>query len=214
MKKIFKNWMWLLAIPILAIGCYPSPSLSTSDLDVIITTFDKQHDFGAGRVFTIADTVYVIETDNSIELTDEFDEQIKDLIRTNLTNRGYTYISPDSVENGGVVDFFMVAAKNGRRSTGTVVGGCYPGWGWYPPPGGWWGPGWGWCPPYVGTFTFDQGSIIVSMLDPDFSSGEDLSGPWFAATNGLLGTSSNVTSQRITDNINRMFVQSPYIQAN
>ena len=215
MKIKFNKWLWLLAIPILAIGCYPSPSLSTSDLDVIITQFDKNHDFTADQTFSIADTVFVIETESSIELTDQFDQLILDLVKSNLESRGYTYVSPEDVDAGTNVDFFMIAAKNGRRTTGTVVGGCggYPGYPWYPG-GGWWGPGWGWCPPYVGTYTFEQGSILISMAHPDFSTGDDISGPWFAATNGLLQGSSSATEARITNNINRMFEQSPYISAN
>jgi len=215
MKRIFRLWSILVAIPLLVVGCYPSPSLSTSDLDVIITQFEKDHDFGADQRFSIADTVFVIETESSIDLSDQFDQLILDLVKENLESRGYIYVTPEDVEAGTDVDFFMIAAKNGRETSGTVVGGCggYPGYPWYPG-GGWWGPGWGWCPPYVGTYTFEQGSILVSMAHPDFSEGDDISGPWFAATNGILQNSSSANEARIRNNINRMFEQSPYLRAN
>ena len=216
MKRTLNKWAGLLLLPFLAIGCYPSPELSVSDLDVIITSFEKAHDFGADQTFSVADSVFVIETESSIDLDDQFDDDILELIITNLQSRGYTYIAPDDVMSGTDVDFFIVAAKNGRETSGTIVGcggGYYPGYPWYPG-GGWWGPGWGWCYPYYGSYSFEQGSLLIAMLHEDFSEGTNLSGPWFAAINGILGTSKEVTLARITNNINRAFDQSPYLKAN
>jgi len=88
--------------------------------------------------------------------------------------------------------------------------GWYPGWGYYPPA---WGPGWGWgYPTDVICTTYNTGTLVVSMTEPNDAKENTLPVAWVGILNGLLEGTTTDIGNRITTNINQMFVQSPYLK--
>ncbi|MCF8366254.1 MAG: DUF4136 domain-containing protein, partial [Bacteroidales bacterium] len=79
-------------------------------------------------------------------------------------------------------------------------------WGWYYPP--YWGGS------YVTSYTV--GTLIINMHDVRNATTVTDSIPtiWNCAINGLLGSSTSTTQNRLDYNINQGFKQSSYLQTN
>jgi hypothetical protein len=131
----------------------------------------------------------------------------------NLVARGYSR-ELDPANNGA--DVIVFPAKIGLENDYYIY---YPGWcsswGWW---GGWggWGGCWGWYyPGWVGQGSYETGTVILAMMDPEKleTVGDTLRAAmvWTGALSGILaGTSSE---QRIRSGINQAFTQSPYLGA-
>ena len=209
----------LLGLMVSVAGCYPGEgATNVQDLDVVLTIHDEDADFASYRTFAMPDTVLHIvgegEDSNVIELPRTFDDLILDLVTSNMASLGY--IREPDPENNAADLILLVGAVGVERTTYWYGGGCYwYCWGWWPGWGGYpgYGPGWGWgYPPYVGSTKFEQGAILLTLIDPNGDTGENEVVPviWGAGTSGLLsGSGSGGT--RITNAINQAFAQSPYL---
>jgi hypothetical protein len=129
------------------------------------------------------------------------------LVVQNMEARGYTRITDTTqIEDA---DYVLLISAIGLNQDYYVY---YPGWcGGWGPGWGWWGGCWGgWYPGYVGKGSYETGTVFIDMGDPSEFDPEQEAYPiyWVAAFRGLLGTSSQVTQQRITDLINQAFTQS------
>lgn len=195
-------------------GCYPgSTNLADEDYDIVITVYDDEADFASYRTYALPDTVIHIEDSDDvdiIELPRDFDDLILDLAEANMDALGYVR-EFDPEANG--VDLILLASAVGTESTEWFYGGWWGYWGWYPgyPPG--WGPGWGWGPPpgYIGGVRIEQGSVVLTLIDPELAGGDDEEVPvvWAGAMRGLL--SGGGAEARITESLNQAFAQSPYL---
>jgi len=200
----------ILFTSIALISCYPEGPTSAEELDVVVTLFDKDVDFGQITTFALADTV--IKLDGSIEVDDKWDPVILNAIKQNMEDLGYTLVPNDTTLPPP--DVAMVAAvvanKNYVISGGSWWG--YPGW------GGWWGyPGWGWYyPPYYYTTSYSLGTLFIQMADPNAVENPDDPVPvyWFASMNGMLSNSTKVTIDQIERLIKQAFNQSGYLGKN
>ena len=210
--KSFKPYTLLSGMLILFIAlalnaCYPEGPTSTDELDVVVTVFDKNVDFGKITTFALADTV--IKLEGSIDVDDKWDPVILEQVKENMVNLGYTYVPNDTTLPAPSVAMVVAVVANENY----VVSGGY--WWGYPGWGGWWGyPGWGWYyPPYYYTTTYPLGTLFIQMADPNAV--EDPEDPvpvyWFATMNGTLSSSSNVTRDQIERLINQAFEQSEYL---
>jgi len=205
--------MAVLAAP----GCYPGDGPSNvQDLDVVVTIHDEDVDFGSFATYAMPDTVLHVsgeQGDDIIDLSRDHDELILDLVADNMEAAGYVR-EMDPQTNGA--DLILLVGAIGTERTDYWYGGgwwgywdYYPGWGYPGYPG--YGPGWGWgYPPYIGSTTFEKGTIVLTLLDPDGAiEEEELPIVWGAAGRGLLSESGS--GGRITNAINQMFSQSPYL---
>ena len=200
----------LLLVAAALVSCYPEGPTSADELDVVVTAFDKDVDFGKITTFALADTVVKLE--GSIEVDDKWDPVILDQIKKNMEALGYTYVPNDTTLPAP--DVAMLAAVVANENY--VVSGGY--WWGYPGWGGWWGyPGWGWYyPPYYYTTSYPLGTLFIQMADPNAVQEPDDLVPvyWFAAMNGVLSSSSSVTRDQIERLIDQAFNQSDYLGKN
>ena len=199
-----------LGVVLLAVGCYPGNGpTNVEDLDVVITTRAPDVKFNSYSIYAMPDTVVhfrpnIDEVNDIIELPRTYDQLILDAVAENMTNAGYTReLDPES--NG--TELVLLVGAVGTKSTSWYAGG-----GWWD----WWGyypgyPGWGWYyPPYYGEVTIEQGTLVLFLLDPQAGEGSDAQVVWAGAARGLID--SNLRSgSRITNAINQMFKQSPYL---
>jgi hypothetical protein len=199
-------------------ACYPGDPTNVQQLDVVITIRDTSVVFNAANSYAMPDTVIHIEVDSAagiIELSRDFDDLILATVRQNMADLGYT-LEADPEDNGA--DLVMLVGAIGTETTTWYASypwwgywGYWPGWGYWPP----YGAGWGWYyPPYVGSVTYEQGTVIMTLIDPNEPVQENLAMVWEGALRGLLSTAGTPTEQRITQGINRAFDQSPYLQKN
>ena len=207
----------LAGLALVLAACYPGEVTNVAQTDLVVTVHDSTTNFGAIRTYAMPDSVVQLFEDSagSIDLTDEHDSLMLALTVENMTALGYT-LEDDPVANGADVIVFL--AKIGLENEYYVY---YPGWcsgggwGWW---GGWggWGGCWGWYyPGWVGSGSYEVGTVIIAMMDPDKREtvGDSLRAAmvWTGALSGILAGSA--TETRITSGINQAFTQSPYLGA-
>jgi len=202
-------------------SCYPSDSVSYSDLDVVATIYDESTDFKTFKTYVVPDTiVHLIDTvddENNVDISRAYDDQILGLVNQNMVNYGYVN-EPNPAENHPdvVVTISAMATKN------TQV------WTWYPYYWGWYWPyykgtdyWWGYYPPYWGggtyVTTYTTGTIIMNMLNLEEHGGtitpevDTINAVWIGTVNGLIGSSTSTNISRIDYTINQAFEQSQYL---
>jgi hypothetical protein len=181
----------VITAPFIFYACYPADPISPADTDVVATFYKKEANFAAAQTFAMPDSV--VQIGDGEEVSGEFDQQILDRIKQNLLTLGYTEEVDPQDADVHVVPF--------KTNTTWVSGGCY--WYW-----GWWYPYPGYCYPVA--YTYTTGSIVIAMTDPDNTIVENAL--WTAAINGLItGSGGTDISNRIDNNIDQAFTQSPYL---
>jgi len=201
-------------------SCYPSDSVSYSDLDLVGTLYDDEIDFKEFQTYVVPDTiVHLIDTtddDNNVELGRDFDDQILNLVNQNMIDYGYVKeTDPENNPPDIVLTVSATATENSQV------------WYWYPYYWGWYWPyykgtdyWWGYYPPYWGggsyVTTYTTGTIIMDMLNLKEYGGlppenDTLHSVWVGTINGLIGSSSSTTTNRLNYTINQAFEQSPYL---
>ena len=207
-----------LGLILMAGACYPGDGpTDVDDLDVVLTLYDQDVNFGGFQTFAMPDSIVEISIDtldSLIPVSRANDELILDLVADNMAAAGFTR-ELDALANGA--DLVLLVTAVGVQKTDYYVyydwwyyWGYWPGWGYpsYP----YYGPGYGYYypPAYVGDVTYEQGTLLLTLIDPtaaDGSSGVPVI--WSAAIRGLMNQGS--ATSRITDGINQAFVQSPYL---
>ena len=204
LKDIFKNGkilllsliLFVVSFSLLLTSCYPGDPISPSDTDVVTTFKNSAADFSARFTYAMPDSVIHLGKDGPVESeSPAIDQQILSAVERNMAAAGYT---PEA--NPDQADVLVVAVV---RTTQWVTGGCYP---WY----------WGYYYPYPGycypvAYTYETGSLLIIMVDPERSGENDpREALWIAGINGLLSSSSN-TAARINSNVDQAFKQSPYL---
>lgn len=189
----------LTGLVVMLQSCYPGDPISTSDTDVVTTFYDPNANFGSKTTYSMPDSViYVDDSGETNGGNKTVNDQILAAINTNMQNFGFV---PEANPNSADVHLVAVATK-----TTWVGGSCYPGyWDW------WYGyPGW--CYPVA--YSYETGTLLIVMLDPDNSMNSDTQPIWLAGINGML-TGSSVSLSRINSTINQAFDQSSdYLKKN
>ncbi|MCG8310934.1 MAG: DUF4136 domain-containing protein [Cytophagales bacterium] len=213
MHKFLKIGSTLAVACLLLAGCYPKGPEFYSDLDLTVTDYDPDYNFGDQKKYWMADTVEYITNIEDSEIDEEDVKKLLEEVASNFTARDYTRVNvsnPDDAEF--VVTVSVIASRN--TGIGWIPGPpCYP---------GWWGCWGGWYPPYWGgyyTFNYTTGSVIINWYDPQTppipTDGQDLQPVhWVSTFNGLVSSSRENNASRIEFSINQAFKQSPYIQSN
>ena len=202
----------IIALYVLA-GCYPKGPEYYSDLDLTVTDYDPDYDFGNQKKYWMADTVKYITNidDNDIDPGDV--QNLLAEIESNFEMKNYERVD---ISNPEEADFAIVVTVIATKNT-TI--------GWIPGPPCWpgyWGCGGGWYPPYWGgyyTSSYTTGSVLIDWYDPQTppvsAEGKDLQpAHWISTFNGLVSSSEQNNKERIAFSINQAFTQSPYIQSN
>ena len=189
-------------------GCYPSESLTTSEVDIVVTNYnDNYFNNNSPKSYHLPDTVGVIG-DGDPQLEGDEQQFIIDQIARNLDALGWERKA--EIDENDLPDVVVVA--NALVVT-TAVSGCipwYPWWGWYP-----WYPGWGWgggwCyPTYLGSYK--TGTLTVDMIVPAESGDDVFFRAWDAGVNGLLRSSQEGNQNFVRSTIDQAFEQSPYLK--
>ncbi len=217
-----KRWS---VLPVLAgalllfASCYPGEVTSVAQLDVVLTAHDDTVNFQSFTTYLLLDSVVHIDYENNMadDLLDRSnDALILSEVRAGIEAMGYVEeTDPGTTQPDVVLLVGAIAAEN----TAYFSYGWWPYYGGYPGWGCCYGPGWGWGYPSggVGSVSYDVGTLVITMLDPDRPSNPDTevdTAPvlWLAAINGILTGSGQAA--RLTNLIRQAYDQSPYLKTN
>ena len=219
-----KRWS---VLPVLAgalllfASCYPGEVTSVAQIDIVVTTHDDTVNFQSFTTYDLYEMVVHIDFDTlspSDSLLDRsFDALILAEVRAGIEALGYVEeTDPGTTPPDVVLLVGAIAVEN----TAYFSYGWWPYYGGYPYWGGCcYGPGWGWGYPSggVGSVSYDVGTLVITMLDPDRPTNPDTeidTAPvlWLAAINGILTGSGQAV--RLTNLIDQAYDQSPYLDTN
>lgn len=212
-------------------ACYPGDITSVAHTDVVATLYGEEYDYGSASTFAIPDTVVEIcdvaapsdapvicDEQSRIDYDHASDAAIVARIRQNMVALGYEEIPLAGISEANQPDVVLIAMVAVNRWTAYSYypwwgyWGWWPGWGFYPPV---YGPGWGgYYPGYVTVTSWNQGTVIVDMVDPfggDSAAGR-IPSIWTGTINGVLSSSTASNLQRALDGIDQAFEQSAYLE--
>ncbi len=221
-KKILP-WVLVTAIPVFILSCYPGGPSTAEDLDVVGTSRDKEFDFNAVSTFSLPDTIiHLLAAGQEDSLGRDYDSLIINRVRDQMVSNGYIERPFDTLNPADVV--MLITAMSSTNSGLYFDPAWWWGyWGWWPGWGGYpgapvWGPGWGMgfpagFPIYI---NYATGTLFITMIDPENTDVDEktVAVTWLAALNSMLSKGVQNTEQRITDNIDQAFEQSPYLRKN
>jgi hypothetical protein len=215
LPRVLLSAVGLIAALLLLLSCDPDAGFNTvSDYDVVATFYDPDADFDSLSTYAMPDTIIHFrdpEDTSDVEITREYDELVLNLVRTNLEDLGYVE-EADPGENEPDVFVIVGVTMAGWLSSSTDE--WWDRWGWYlhwPPS---WGPAWGTWYPYPVEYYYRAGTIFIDMIDEAvLEEGEEpyIKIIWTGTVNGLMVDTSAGAQERLTDNINQAFYQSPYL---
>ena len=199
-------------------ACYPhTSSLDTEDFDTVITLFDPNANFGAKHTYALPDSVVYLNDlmVNPLVGNRQFDDLILSEVEANMNALGFTRIAEPDDDNPADVYILVSVATSDWEVYREYPWNPY--WGWYPYWPCCYGGGWGiyypWYPTTGVVYTYSTGSILVDMVDPSGAdaNSEQLPSIWLGALNGLVDDSQQNNADRISQGIDQMFNQSPYL---
>jgi hypothetical protein len=199
-----KRFLLMILGATLLWGCYPQGPEYYEDLDVVVTSFEKDFDFSVQGTYHLPDAIVKLEggtIENGGEpeyLPEGTTTEILARIRTNMTDLGWEEKPDDEPAD---VDLLPAVWTN------TTVYYWYDYWCWYYPY--YCGYGWG----YPSTSSYTTGTFVMAMLVNDEA--QYPAGPyrvWTAGVNGLLSGAYDIT--RVNNGIDQAFEQSPYLKIN
>lgn len=204
-----------LAMAVLSISACDYDEIEADETDIVVTKPLDGFDFASLRTYALPDKVAVIQdpdSTNTISMSQNTQAIVLQQIETNMNARGYRKIlSPDE----GKPDLFFEVSAMGTTLTGVYYDYWYPTWGayYYPYYSSYYSVYWSASTvPYV--VSADLGSLIVNVTDPNHPDDANKKVPtvWVGVIGGVLGYGSETDNQRrIVQDIDQMFVQSPYL---
>lgn len=217
-----RNWtvFGLLATIALAMtSCYPGGAEYTSDTDLVITTHNPEYNFGAIKYYYLADSVSHVVPEGD-EPNYDLDPFVISEMERNFENLGWIRVDSTNPQDPDIA-VTLSAIRVQNYNIYQIP--WYPGWGW-----GWYwkssdetnywgypGYGWGYYPWYGSTYvtSYETGTLIWYLFDPDNvdDDNEIIYLEWEGILNGVLGTSTSNTKDRITRGIEQGFRQSSYL---
>jgi len=189
-------------------ACYPGGPENLGELGIVLTLKNPEGDFSGLVTYGMEDVVAELKKpgdDSSTPINPAFNDIILDELQAQMKNAGFTReMDP---ENNKPNVWLSVGAVE------TEVWLYYYSWPYY----GY--PGWGWYyPPYVGTTSFQQGTIVWQLHDLrgiDNPADPEAKPPvnWVGSINGALKSNTSTTASDIRNGIQQGFTQSPYVAA-
>lgn len=202
-----------VAITVIA-ACYPGEVTNIGELDMVVTFYDDTFNFRQNSSYVLLDSVFHLrDTTNpgdTVSISRQFDQQMLNLVRTNMNALGYTV---QDTTGGALPDVLtavsIVASRNYQAYS------FYPWWGYpgYP----YWpcclGGGWGW--PTTQVTSYRVGTVFLDIIDVGRTIARDtITVIWNASINGPFEGSEAVTTERLDRLINRAYDQSGYLDVN
>lgn len=188
--------VFVVSASVTLFSCYPYGSTNPNDYDVYLTLHKEDlTSYKNYRTYIMRDSVYKLG-DGSI--TSAYDNTILSKVASNLSSLGYTRItnpadtaSADLIINNAITN-----------STTYYVDYNY---GYY----------WGYYYPWTTVYSVTTGSVITTMIDKKnaLSGTSTYPAVWMGIVNGAAGDASTAAT-RISDGINKVFAQSPYLKVN
>lgn len=204
MKKRISFVLFTLSVFLLW-GCYPQGPEYAEDMDIVLTSHNKEYSYAGKTTYAMPDKIVkitgkVIDEGGSPEYIQN-SKRILDMIEANMSTYGWTKVDVDANP-----DLLLLPAA---WETTTIYY-WYDYWYW------WYGGYWGWYYPYyppVSYSSYSTGTLLMSIIDPnELSTDEFPIKVWTGAINGLLTGSYNET--RLREAIDKAFSISPYLDIN
>ncbi len=200
-----------LAITVI-VACYPGEPTDIGELDLVTTVYDTAFNYQTNRTFFQLDTVlHLRDTANpgdTVSISRQFDQQMINLVRTNMVNLGYIDSTPTQTFQPDVLTSISITASRNYTAYTFYPWWGYPGFGWPCCVGG---PGWGW--PTTVVSSYRVGTIFIDMIDVDQSiTTGTIEVIWDGAINGPFEGSEPVSMERIDRTFNQAFAQSEYLR--
>lgn len=204
------HWMRKTQALVLIIGvslaltsCYPEEVNNYSELDLVLTNYDADYDFGGINTYFLPDSVMpeVDESGDPIMGNTQNDSYIINQVASQLNDMGLSRVTDTTGLN---FDVAFLVSKSSQTTIVYYYNYWYSYWGWYP---GYY-PGWG----YPSYSSYQTGTLVINMYDPkDYNSDtEVVPVRWVGIANGLLKVTNNQTlRQRITLALDKMFNEFP-----
>jgi len=232
--RLWSGLAAIAAITFFMASCYEyHDDTYLDELDITLTYYDTNYSFQNYHTFAIRDSVGIISDYLSDSEIAAFyragggNDEIKDLVRSNLTELGYTEVSND--ENFDLGVNLVVAAVENTEYYYNWWYSYYSYYYYY-----WWG---GWYPYYSYpwypvSYTYQKGVLLMEIVDGESirdyrewadgkTQGEienadpdevpDINFAWQALVSGIAGTEKAYNKERAERGINEAFDQSPYL---
>lgn len=195
------------------VACYPGEPTSVGELDLVATVYDTAFNYQSNSTFFQLDTVFHVKDSSNlgdtISISRQFDQQMINLVKTNMTNLGYTEVIPDATTQPDVYTSISVTASRNYQAYTYYPWWGYPGYPYWPCCVG--GPGWGY--PSTVVSSYRVGTIFIDMIDVDQSIAKDtIDVIWNGAINGPFEGSASVNMQRLDQTVDQAFNQSQYLR--
>jgi hypothetical protein len=219
MKRIIQPSGLILIVILILHSCTPEFDAPVEELDLAITTYDKEANFSQLSTFYIADTIIYIDDDGvTIQREDNATEQlILDEIRQNLLDLGWEEVSDTTNDDVQADVAILVSVLQADLYYYYTYW-----WDWYYwYPWDWWYPGYPsypWYPSYPSypSYGYTIGSLIIDMINmkdvilPPVEDNPSIRPPivWSGIVNGILAGSEENIQSRLTKQIKQVFVQS------
>lgn len=238
MNQIIKTFGIIILISHVLWGCYPSEDLYYEDLDIAVSHYDTDYDFSklSEKVCVVFDTVaHIVDEDDELP-EGEYDDLIISEVVNNLKKTGFkeVYLVKDSTD-------IIAGSEPHMAVTISALQTDFYSYYYYPWYDYWyWGWGWGWYwksgslksadainwyyypwYPWGGGYyyNYSTGTIFIDLVNaegmenPAISTDDKIELPiiWSGIINGLISGSTSDESNRITNEIEQVFTQSPYL---
>jgi hypothetical protein len=212
MKSTIYGLLSAVLSAMLFIGCYKEEVSYTSDLDLVITNYQKDFNFNIKSTFALPDSI-VLMGDVDFDGTNRFAkpvyaDDILSVIRSNMTQNGWREVAktanPDVIILPSVTQVNEVFYYASSRYWTWYYPNYYPnGWGWYYPDY--------YFPP--SRANYKTGSLFIQLTDPSNSAASDqLPVVWTCIVNGLLQQNGANAHLRVVNTIGQAFKQSPCLK--
>jgi len=214
MKKLLILAGIILAIAIALTECYPGGIEDISETDLVVTNYNPEYDYNSIQYYFMPDSLRHI-IDSGTVADRSMDPFIISELERNFGAMGFTRLDTNDINGGTDPDVIVVASAIKKQNINIYTYyPYYPGWCW-----SWYCyPGYGWYYPWYGytyVTSYETGTVFWDMFDPENVDPENevISVEWTGAVNGVLGSTSN-NQIRLTQGIDKAFLQSPYLIGN
>ena len=221
MKRIIVLPGLLLIIMMGIHSCSPEFGAYVDELDLAITSYNDAENFSNLSSFYMPDTIVYIGDDVTIQREESSTEQhILNEVRQNLLELGWTEVSDTTNDDITSDVAIMISVLEADINYYYTYWWDY--WYWYP--WDWWYPVYPGYPvypiyPVYPSYGYTVGTLIVEMVKvkdsvtPPVEGNPNIKLPvvWTGMVNGILSGSDAYIQQRLTTQIEQIFLQSKYL---
>ena len=199
--------IYYLFIVLLLNACYPDSIIYPEETDVVYTNYSSGVDFQRLKYYIMKDSVFRISGEvSSHHYFTDYDDLLLSHFEANLQKRGYARVDEDDSISADIVIIISDLSYIQVNYYWNYIpyGYYYPQY-YHENMNAFYS-----LPPPTGVFVSSSSYIMVDMLENISSNSSDTAQVyWRGVSNGVLR--SNMEA-RLMNNIDRMFVQSPYLK--